>query len=502
MSPWNHRQVVYVRPEPRPETVPDLYARLLEAPPRSELAHARAYILGMHTDKPQAMAFGKMMANDPDPAMRWAGIVVLSQLHKDGLREAERGLLRLAEDPDWTIRAAVAHELHYQSSEESARILQSLATDPVPQVRKEAAGGLYWCEDPTSRQALLVLARDPEDLVRSAATNSLGWIDGGPIDIIPLMDLFDDPCPDVRGNMVDWLGWVDKEFAFPHLLRMSRDPDSDVRYRAIKVMGDFEGREVEARLVEATSDPSAWVRAAALKNLGGSQSPGITEIMVEHALDESSQVRKVVAQCLETRATVEMLPIFEKLGEDDSNALIRRSTVRCLEGIPGEEAERILVSLMHDSSPIVSKTAKKVLEKRAKADVVDPGTAFELRFGRGEAVATRIAFHGRSSVPLKAWQKFLDGVQRHDGLSAGDSEGTPAIQVETPHGWHFCILPFGPAHWMRIEYGQNAKGGPMMGYSILTTSEVDTWSQNVEVQRVHTGRALSKRLGWFQSRQG
>jgi hypothetical protein len=224
--------------------------------------------------------------------------------------------------------------------------------------------------------------------------------------------------------------------------------------------------------------------------------------MVERALDGSSQVRKVVAQCLETRATPEMLPIFEKLCEDESNALIRRSTVRCLEGIPGEEAERLLVSLMHDSSPIVSKTAKKVLENRAKTDAVDPGTAFELRFGRGEAVATRIAFHGRSSVPLKAWQRFLDGVHRHDGVSAGDSERKPAIQVETPQGRHICILPFGPAHWIRIEYGPKPKGGPQMGYSIMTTSEVDAWSQSVEVQRVHAGQALSRRLGWFQGRQG
>ena len=414
------------------------------------------------------------------------------------MREAERCLLRLAEDQDPSIRAAVAHELHCDSSPESGQILQKLATDPVPGVRKEAAGGLYSCEDPASRQALLKLTRDPEDLVRSEATNSLGWIDGGPIDIMPFVDLFEDPCPDVRGNMVDWLGWVDKEFAFPHLLRMSHDPDPHVRYRAIKVMEEFDGPVAEARLVEATSDASDWVRAEALKNLGGSRTPGITEIMVEHALDESSLVRKVVAQCLESRATPEMLPIFEKLSEDDSNAIIRRCTVRCLEGIPGEEAERLLVCLMHDPSPVVSKAAKKVLERRAKTDVVEAGTAYELRFGRDRAVATRIAFHGRSSVPLKAWQRFLEGVQRHDGLSAGDTDSSPAIQGETPNGDHYCILPFGPAHWMRVEYAPQLKGGPRMAYAILTTAEVEAWSQNVPVHRIHRGRRLGKRLGWFQ----
>jgi len=89
---------------------------------------------------------------------------------------------------------------------------------------------------------------------------------------------------------------------------------------------------------------------------------------------------------------------------------------------------------MHDPAVTVSKTAKKVLQNRARTEALDLGTVNELRYGRKEAVATRIAFKGRTRQPLKAWEAFLANVQRLDGVPAANSDTSPAIQFETVEG--------------------------------------------------------------------
>jgi len=139
MSFRNRQYCVAATPAPRPETVVDLYTQVLEAPPFSQLANAQAYFIGKNPDKPQALVFARRLANDPEPAMRWAGAAALAKLHIDGLREAERSLRLLVEDPHSQVRKAVAHELRFESSPETGRILQAIAKDPSPMVR-EAAG--------------------------------------------------------------------------------------------------------------------------------------------------------------------------------------------------------------------------------------------------------------------------------------------------------------------------------------------------------------------------
>jgi hypothetical protein len=139
----------------------------------------------------------------------------------------------------------------------------------------------------------------------------------------------------------------------------------------------------------------------------------------------------------------------------------------------------------------------KVLAKRAKVEAIAPDTQFELQYGREASVATRLAYHGRSSTPGKAWETFLSQVQRFDGLAQADTAGSPCIQVETTSGAHHGIIPFGPAHWVRLDFIPNPGGHAQMGYALLTAAEVEAWSARTLVQHFQAGRALSKRLGWF-----
>ena len=93
-------------------------------------------------------------------------------------------------------------------------------------------------------------------------------------------------------------------------------------------------------------------------------------------------VRNYVARALEGRATLEMLPILERLADDEAHALTRWATAKALRDVPGADAEALLVHLMRDPSKKVAANAKKVLEARAKASLTSPPTTFELRYGR------------------------------------------------------------------------------------------------------------------------
>ena len=187
--------------------------------------------------------------------------------------------------------------------------------------------------------------------------------------------------------------------------------------------------------------------------------------------DADVDVRNYVARAMEGRATLEMLPILERLAEDEAHALTRWATAKALRDVPWAEAEALLVHLMRDPSKKVAAVAKKVLEGRAKASLTSPPTTFELRYGREESVATRLAFHGKNrKFPLRAWEAFLGQVERLDGVKAGSTLTSPAV-VRTAPGGAWAILPFGPALWMCLEWTASLgpKEEPVLSYALRTT---------------------------------
>jgi HEAT repeat protein len=497
MSYWNQRTIV-VRPEPEPETPTSLYIRIMESAPFSELAWALAYGLGKSTDKPQALLFAKRLAADPEAAIRYAGVIALVRLHRDGYREAEHALWTMVSDPDVRVRSRLGKELRCDDLPESARLKQALAKDPAAGVRLEATTGLYHFADTSSRETLLALTHDEDAKVRAEAISELSATEVNPPDIREFLAFLGDPAPIVRAEMVRWLGYKDEAFALPHLLALALDEDSLVRWRVVEELHQFPGDESISTLVKATSDLDPDVRASALRGLGRHRYPLRLDLLLSHVEDPSTEVRKTVAQCLESLASPELLPALEKLSEDETHPATRRSALRSLEQIPGAEAELLITRMLRDPVQMVAKAAKKILAKRAKVESIAPGTQFEIQYGREESVATRLAFHGRSSTPGKAWETFLSQVQRFDGLAHADVASSPCILVETTSGAHHCILPFGPVHWIRVEFTPDLKGHAQMGYALLNTAEVEAWSNRMLVRHFHAGKALSKRLGWFE----
>jgi len=404
----------------------------------------------------------------------------------------------MLQDPSSAVRTKVAEEIRWDGLLETARLKHALAKDSCPETRRFTASGLYLHSDPESRSILDGLTRDQDGKVRAEAIGSLRAIEKNPPEVKDYISLVSDPDSEVRAQMASWLGDAEEAFSLPHLLHLVHDSDALVRGRSIHSLNGLKDPRATESIVRATSDADGWIRAMALEILGYHDVPGVMELLLAHVDDPVSDVRKVVAQRLESRVTPELLPVLEKLSEDEQNVNTRRSALRSLDKIPGEEAELLITRMLRDPSQIIVKAAKKALVARAKKEAIAPGTVFELQYGRELSVATRLAFHGRSSVPLKAWEKFLSEVQRWDGRGAASSENMPCVRFETKQGRHHCILPFGPAHWIRIDFLPNATGFPEMGYGILTTPQIAAWSKEMKVRHFQHGQRLARRLGWFE----
>lgn len=497
---WNRRPVIVHQPPPRPETPKDRYLLILEAEPYSDYAGAVAYFLGRHEDKAQALLYAKRLALDPEPPLRFAGAAALVGLHVEGSRDAEQALWAMIQDPSSRVRAKVAEDLKWDSLPETGRLKQALARDSDATVRAHVARGLYHHKDEASRSTLIALTRDPVDKVRAEALDAFQSIEpeDNPPSAADYLHCLEDPSHLVRASMAAWLQWADQTFAFPHLARLCQDDDSQVRFCAVRSIAENESETVTEILLASTNDTDQWIRAQALKSIQGREYPACLDLHLSHVSDSSAEVRKVVANYLDGEATLDHLPILEKFSEDEANMHIRRAALRGLEKIPGPEAEGLITRMLRDPSQLIVKAAKKALEKRAKEQGISQSAANTIRFGMEEAVATRLAFHGRSRVPLKAWEDFLGEVRRLDGRPFADSGTSPAVQVDTKQGGHHCIIPFGPAHWMRLDLVPQVSGSPVMAYAVQTTMEIKTWSQPIQVQHFAHGRRLAKRFGWFQ----
>jgi len=434
------------REEPRKPTPMEIYVELLGKPPSYEYHQYRGYSIGSHENHVEALQVANRLAYDPDPGYRAFGVHALVTLLGRGFLEAKRKLQEMVRDPSPEVRKTLAQQLADEGNERAPMLLP-LGRDPVPGVRAEAAAGLAAQELPETRERFLELLRDPEDLVREAASDCLYYPQKDPIRAEEAMDLRFDPVPAVRAHVARWCSWLSAAVAVEPLVELSQDVSGQVRTAALDALGKFLEQDARAlpQILSGLEDPAPYVRTSAASSLHRHPSPDVLARLLAHANDADVNVRNYVARAMEGRATLEMLPILERLADDEAHALTRWATAKALRDVPGAEAEALLVHLMRDPSKKVPAMAKKALEGRAKASMTSPPTTFELRYGKDEAVATRLAFHGRNKKkPLQAWEAFLDHVERLDVVKAGSTLTSPAVVRTAPDG-AWAILPFGPA---------------------------------------------------------
>lgn len=129
--------------------------------------------------------------------MRLAAAKVLAEL---GLPEAETALVtRLEEEDEETVRAAIVQVLAESHSERVASaVVVAAMRDPAPVVRREATGLLRQRTDPLAREVLWIQLGDADAEVRRLAAEALGEHPDPDVPLEPLLELLEDPEPQVR----------------------------------------------------------------------------------------------------------------------------------------------------------------------------------------------------------------------------------------------------------------------------------------------------------------
>ena len=255
-------------------------------------------------------------------------------------------LIRLADDPDPTVRLAAVESLQANWGLVNTLYAEAVAcarkrlTDADPGVRAAAAtllGRMRYAMDP-AHHPLLAAIEDHEPTVRAAAAAALPWV-----------VLAEPPhAPHYT----------------PSLLAAVQDGDAAVRSAAARALGQIGrvgGREALRALARAlASDPAPRVRAQAASALGELDDPATIDPLVDALTkDQDDTVCKAAAKAVARKgpAAVEALV-----------AALRRTTpthaagvVKALAAVPGKSAVAPLTALLGDKEPAVRATAARAL---------------------------------------------------------------------------------------------------------------------------------------------
>jgi HEAT repeat protein len=462
-----------------------------------EYLHALAWSLGSQTDHIKAMEMSLRLLMDPEPSLRGLGIVALAELHDHGIRDAYKALQRAAKDPVAEVRASIPYELRFDSTIETASLLIGMAEDPEAIVRQHVASSLHILALPEAKPCFLRFLKDAEPQVRAAALeNSSLWNEDDGVPPFPeAIELQHDQDEDVRANVPSWLRALPDEEGEPLLIRLSRDESPKVRASVLGAYWSLTSQAWILRLIECMEDPSDRVRIHAADHLSRCPDECVAPVLLKHWKDSSATVRKFIAQGLEARADTSMLPIFERLAEDDGNSFTRLATARALGRLRGPESELILSKMLKDPTKLVQKTVRKILMAWAKESPLERATELVLRHGSKGAGATREAFNLTSKRPMNDWNVFLSKAQTLDGLLAGDTDHGPAIVLEKDEAT-WGLLPFGPANWIRIQCSGRQAEVPSLGYQLLSPEETGDWLESLGPCRIRKGRELAKQAKW------
>jgi len=253
---------------------------------------------------------------------------------------------RLAEDPSFHVRAALA----------------------------EAAAGL---SDPASLAVLEQLAADESTTVRVASVGSLARRLG--VDYRDrLLGLLDDDRTEIRGAAARASAALGEE-GLSVARRAFDDPHTSVRTKALEAMADFQDRDEVDRLVLAAAlSPDLAVRGTAVELLSRREDHGRTERLI--SVYETSpgedwvEIRESVVIAL--KEDVDALRFLRGVASNDPSAAVRSRARRLLAdvgvAVPEPEAPSIrpspLLGVKFDADPrVVLETNRGEIEIRCLA---------------------------------------------------------------------------------------------------------------------------------------
>ena len=325
----------------------------------------------------------KQFANDPDPGLRNAAVISLTQMLAATGQAGTEGLAKLLGQQDNDAAAKAANALQLQGTPALPVLIKTLYTSPSGPARHGAAECI----------ALICSGYNPsiDEFARQAQVThrqEAGHRNANPQGFAPLAwALKNDPYAATREVAAQGLGYLGDRRAAALLAAALKDPDDLVRRRAAAALITVPSAGVVMQLAAAsTGDKNAEVRRFAVEALGWAGAAAVsakdeaTRAAVVPALNKATQdssptVRRYAAVQLGRIADPASLEALSGLlgAKADPDADVRWAAVTALGKLRDKRAERVLVQCLAAPSPQVSTSAERALQKLGIASKENAG---------------------------------------------------------------------------------------------------------------------------------
>jgi len=243
--------------------------------------------------------------SDPDPLVRE---ISLRGVQAIGGASATAALVRLLDDPEPNVRAAVLKQLAEEPSRAMVpKIAEYLTREKDADLVVHAIRFLKAAAGPEAVKSLLAVLDHPQWQVRAEAAEALGGLvekDDVPESLkadayVALIRKLDDPDGFVVSRALDGLGSADLEMAVEPMLRAAAaHPELAGRLIELSVSNGNLRAKALPKLREFTRHGNATVRAAAIRNLCGVMPDAMPDVIAAGLGDPESRVRTAAAWAL------------------------------------------------------------------------------------------------------------------------------------------------------------------------------------------------------------
>ena len=187
---------------------------------------------------------------------------------------------------------------------------------------------------------------------------------------------------------------ADPDELVPRLVELLNDPNPDVRQTAVLALGKIAGPRAAPALVEKLRDPNPVVRrdsAWALGNLGGEVVDQVGIALVERLGDPSDEVKTAAAQALgEIRATHGLVERLKAILRQ-ADVPTKRAAIQALALLEAPASYPALVQALRDDDARIRQGAIAALGELADARAL-PLIRDRLRHDRDAGVRSEAAF--------------------------------------------------------------------------------------------------------------